>query len=191
MPRVPYRYPEPGTDPVADEIRKRRQGGKLLELDGALLNAPDLAAGYSSLLGAVRQRNSLPDDLRELLILRVAALNGAAYEWLAHAPIGQKAGLTSEQLAVIRDENTALSKNVDPNHVLSDLQRTALAYADWMTKNVHVPQDVFDTLKGLLDNKQIVEVTMTVSAYNAVSRILIALDVGDKAGEKVPEVPGH
>lgn len=60
-----------------------------------------------------------------------------------------------------------------------------------MTKNVHVPQDVFDTLKGLLDDKQIVEVTMTVSAYNAVSRILIALDVGDRAGEKVPEVPGH
>lgn len=189
MPRVPYRYPEPGTAPVADTIRKRRAGGKLLELDGVLLNAPQLAAGYSSLLGAVRQENSLPDDLRELLILRVAALNGAAYEWIAHAPIGQKAGLTTEQLSVIRDQSTALSSNVDPNGVLSDLQRTAMVYADWMTKNVRVPQNVFDALAAFLDEKQVVEVTITVSTYNMVSRILVSLDVADKADEKVPDVP--
>ena len=57
-----------------------------------------------------------------------------------------------------------------------------------MTKNVHVPQDVFDGLKAFLDDKQVVEVTVTISAYNMVSRILVALDVGDKADEKVPEV---
>lgn len=66
---------------------------------GARLNAPSLAAGYSSLLRSVRLENSLPADLRELLvsdlrlasagetahlackILRVAVLNNAAYEW--------------------------------------------------------------------------------------------------------------
>ncbi|EKM59745.1 uncharacterized protein PHACADRAFT_192119 [Phanerochaete carnosa HHB-10118-sp] len=191
MPRVPYRYPDPGTDPAADTIRTRRAGGNLIELDGALLNAPQLAAGYSSLLGAVRQQNSLPDNLRELLILRVAALNGAVYEWNAHVPIGQKAGLTTQQLSIIRNESTALSKNVDPGQVLSDLQRAALVYTDWVTKNVHVPQDVFDSLAALLDNKQVVEVTVTISAYNMVSRILVALNVADKADEKVPEVPTH
>ena len=53
---------------------------------------------------------------------------------------------------------------------------------------VNVPQDVFDNLAALLDDKQIVEVTVTVSAYNMVSRILVALNVADKADEKVPEV---
>lgn len=106
---------------------------------------------------------------------------------LAHAPIGQKAGLTTKHLAVIRNESTALSKNIDPDRTLSDLQRAAVVYADWMTKNVHVPQDVFDALKIFLDDKQIVEVTVTIGAYNMVSRILVALDVADKASEKVPD----
>jgi hypothetical protein len=34
--RVPYIFPEPGTDPIADAIRARRNG-TLLALDGALL----------------------------------------------------------------------------------------------------------------------------------------------------------
>lgn len=106
-------------------------------------------------------------------------------------PIGQKAGLTTQQLSIIRNESTALSKNVDPDHALSNLQRAALVYADWMTKNVHVPQDVFGSLAALLDDKQVVEVTVTISTYNMVSRILVALDVADKADEKVPEVPAH
>lgn len=96
--------------------------------------------------------------------------------------------MTIPQIAAIRDTSTALSDDVDPGRVLSDLERAALTYADWMTRNVQVPQKVFDALKALVDDQQIVEVTVTVGAYNMVSRFLIALDVGDKANVKVPEV---
>lgn len=41
-------------------------------------------------------------------MLRVAALNNAAYEWIQHEPIGRKAGLTSAQLYAIRDVETPL-----------------------------------------------------------------------------------
>jgi hypothetical protein len=34
--RVPYVFPAPGENPVADELRARRPGGVLLALDGAL-----------------------------------------------------------------------------------------------------------------------------------------------------------
>ena len=104
-----------------------------------------------------------------------------------HAIIGQEVGLTTKQLSAIRNVSTALSNNVDPNHVLSDLQRAALIYTDWSTRNVHIPQEVFDKLKSFLDDKQIVEATLTVGAYNMVSRFLVAVDVGDKANVKVPE----
>lgn len=107
---------------------------------------------------------------------------------VAHERIGRTAGLTSKQLAVIRDDTTALREDVDLARVLSDLQRAALAYTDWMTRNIQVPQPIFDALKTHLDDKQVVEATMTVAAYNMVSRFLVALDVGDKANEKIPEV---
>lgn len=139
-------------------------------------------------------------------MLRVAALNGTTLEWyifasfslrkllilccrIAHEALARKEGMTSKQIAVIRDTSTALTDDVDPGHALSDAQRAALAYADWMTKNVHVPQHVFDALKATVSNdQQIVEVTMTVATYNMVSRFLVSLDVGDKADTKVPEV---
>ena len=107
---------------------------------------------------------------------------------LAHEPIARQAGLTTKQIAVIRDSTTALTDHVDPSSLLSDLQRATLVYTDWMTRNIHVPQAVFDAFKSLLDDKQVVEATTTIAAYNMVSRFLVALDVGDKADEKIPEV---
>lgn len=63
-----------------------------------------------------------------------------------------------------------------------------MIYTDWMTKNIHVPQDIFDGLKMHFDDKQVVEVTFIVAVYNMVSRTLLALDVGDKADLPVPEI---
>lgn len=68
MPRIPYIFPEVGESEVADAVRQRRKNGKLIGLDGVLLNAPAIASGYSQLLGAVRTKSSLQADLRELLV---------------------------------------------------------------------------------------------------------------------------
>ena len=69
---------------------------------------------------------------------------------------------------------------------MSDALRVAMIYTDWMTRNIQVPQNVFDSLKALFDDKQVVEVTFTAAAYNMVSRTLVALDVGDQANVPVP-----
>ncbi|KAI0092172.1 AhpD-like protein [Irpex rosettiformis] len=190
MPRVPYQFPEPGSSEVADAIRARRKDGELIQLDGVLLHAPTLAAGYSSLLRSVRLENSLPADIRELLILRVAVLNHAAYEWIAHEPLARSAGVTQVQLDTVRNENTALGDTVDPAGVFSEATRVALAYTDWMTKNIHVPQAVFNAVKTHFSDQQVVEITVTISTYNMVSRILVALDVGDKADTEIPQQEG-
>lgn len=68
MPRIPYRYPEPGVDAIADRIRARRGERGLTPLDGTLLNAPDVADGWNTFVGGLRQRTSLRDDVRELMV---------------------------------------------------------------------------------------------------------------------------
>jgi len=68
MPRVPYRYPAAGSDSIADAIRQRRGERGLTPLDGMLLNSPQFANGWNSLLGAVRTGMSLKDDLREAMV---------------------------------------------------------------------------------------------------------------------------
>jgi 4-carboxymuconolactone decarboxylase len=163
--RLPY---APDGGETADRIRERRSGA-LTPLDRMLLHSPPVADGWNALLGAIRERSTLPAQLRELAILRVAALNGAEYEWLAHEPAARDAGLGETALAAARDDE-------DPA-ALADAERATLAYTDAMTREVAVPQALFDELARHLDHRQLVELTATVGAYNLVSRFLVALEI--------------
>ncbi|MEV4643363.1 carboxymuconolactone decarboxylase family protein [Saccharopolyspora sp. NPDC049357] len=162
--------------PIVDRIRARR-GGTLRPLDLMLLHSPLLADGWNDFLGAVRTGTTLADDVRELAILRVAALNHAQYEWDAHEPLGRAVGLTDSDLAVLRGEPG--SDRLEPRLV------AALAYTDAMTAEVSVPDDVFDSLRRHFNEREVVELTVTVGAYNLVSRFLVALEVGQE------EPPGN
>ncbi|MFE2061765.1 carboxymuconolactone decarboxylase family protein [Streptomyces sp. NPDC059467] len=157
-----------GSGEVADRVRARR-GGSLHPLDRMLLHSPPVADGWNSLLGAVRQRMSLPADLRELVILRIAVLNQAPYEWQAHEPDARKAGLGDRELDEVRKEKPEFEG------------RTArvVAYADAMTRDVRVPDALFDALRTDFDETELVELTATVAVYNMVSRFLVALEVHD------------
>ena len=59
-----------------------------------------------------------------------------------------------------------------------------IAYADSMTRQIHVPDAVFDVTARFFDARQMVELTATVGAYNMVSRFLEALHMD-------PEAPGQ
>lgn len=99
------------------------------------------------------------------------------------------AGLKGNQLEVIRNVSAApASLDGQLTSVLTPLQASALVYTDFMTLQIAVPQSVFEELRDKLENtQQIFEATMTIATYNMVSRMLVALDVADKAGEGVPQ----
>ena len=52
-----------------------------------------------------------------------------------------------------------------------------------MTLGVIVKDSVFQKLKSLFSDREVVEITATVAAYNTVSRFLVALDVGEMASK--------
>ena len=86
----------PGTRPELAQLEATisAERGRVSPLYQVLLNSPAIAHGWEQLLTAVRNRSSLPADVRELVILRVAVLNRASYEFDAHVPHAQKAGVT-------------------------------------------------------------------------------------------------
>jgi hypothetical protein len=59
-----------------------------------------------------------------------------------------------------------------------------LAYTDYMTLSVEVPDDVFAILKEEFNEREIVELTATIGTYNCVSRFLVALDVSESNGDE-------
>ena len=171
--RLPF---APDEGPTADLLRVRR-GGRLSALDRLLLHSPPVAEGWNALLGALRAGTTLSADLRELIILRVAVLNRAAFEWAAHEPIGRRAGLDDTQLEALQAADAAAAP------VWSPLQAAVLAFTDASTTAVTVPQPVFAALQAHLDDRQVVEVVATVGGYAMVSRFLVALEVPPPDGE--------
>ena len=162
--------------PTAELIRARR-GGELSALDRLLLHSPPVAEGWNALLGALRSRTTLPADLRELVVLRVAVLNGAEFEWVSHEPIARRAGLVDLQLRVLRTPEACCEP------VWSPAQSAVLAFTDALTRQVAVSDEVFAAVREHLDDRQVVELTALVGGYAMVSRFLVALGVPPPEGE--------
>ncbi|MEO7152922.1 MAG: carboxymuconolactone decarboxylase family protein [Burkholderiaceae bacterium] len=154
--------------PLVQRIVAER--GHVLHLYQMLLHSPSLAEGWLGFLTAVRQRLDLPGDLRELVIMRVAALNGAPYEADQHAPIALKEGVTQAQLDALAHDDIAAD-------CFGPLQRAVLALTDTMTRQVQVPAPVLDAVRAHLGDRELVELVATIAAYNMVSRFLEALHI--------------
>ena len=107
---------------------------------------------------------------KDMYLSRVAAINGAPYEADQHAPIALKEGVSQEKLdAMDAWEGSGL---------FSERERAVLAYTDAMTRQVQVPDAVFEAARAAMGSeKLVVELTATVAAYNMVSRFLEALQV--------------
>lgn len=168
MARIPYAdLQSPEVQLLVQRIVAER--GSVLHLYQMLLHSPPIAEGWLHYLTAVRQLSSLPGDVRELIIMRIAILNGAPYEADQHAPIALKEGLSQAQLDALSDWQAS--------DCFDDTQRAILSYTDAMTRDIEVPEPVFQALRARLDERRLVELTATVAAYNMVSRFLQALHI--------------
>lgn len=168
MARIPYAdTANPDTRELVDRITRERGG--VLHLYAMLLHSGPVAEGWLRYLTAIRHECALPGALRELVIMRIASLNGASYEAQQHAPIALREGIAQAQI-------DALDRWLDSD-LFDPTQCAVLAYCDAMTRDVHVPDPVFAAVRGVLDNRNLVELTATIGAYNMVSRFLEAMKI--------------
>jgi len=162
----------PGTRPelAAIEASIRAERGGIPLIYQVLLNSAPLADGWEKMLTAVRNRNSLPAALREMVIIRVAVLNRAPYELEAHRPVALSCGVTEAKIEGLRLPQ--------PGVGFSPLERAVLALTDAMTREVQIEDALFEPLRAHFDARSLVELVATIAAYNMVSRFLEALRIG-------------
>jgi AhpD family alkylhydroperoxidase len=162
---------QPGTRPELAEVEARilSERGRISLLYQVLLNSEPVASGWERMLTAVRNQTGVPADLRELIILRVAVLNAAPFEFDAHVPHAEKAGVPQDKIDALRQPKLPA--------IYTPLELLVLELTDRMTRDVVVPDGVMDRLREQFDAKGILELVATVAAYNMVSRLLVALNV--------------
>lgn len=170
MAHLPYAdLSAPELQPLVQRIVAER--GSVLHLYQMLLHSPPLAQGWLGYMTAVRQQLALPGALRELVIMRIAHVNGAPYEADQHAPIALQEGLTQAQL------DSLASWPASGDGLFSPLQRDVLRLADGMTRDIHVEPALVQAVRAALGERQLVELVGTIASYNMVSRFLEALQI--------------
>ena len=153
-------------------IAKIRAGlqGRLPKVYRTMLHASGLIGPWNDYMNSVRWKTDIDGRLREILIIRIAYLNKARYSMRQHVPkVALAEGLTLEECEGLSDWRATT--------LFSERERVALAYADVMTRDVQVPDSIFEPLRKFFDTRGLIEVTLLIAAYNMQNRVVEALDV--------------
>lgn len=171
MARVSLIEPEahPELEPVLAKIRSGRRG-TVINVYKLLLHAPAIAEVWLDLINAVRWKVDLDGRLREIIIIRVGYLNRCSYVVRQHVPLlSAPEGLTQAECDSLADWRAG-------SH-FSARERAALAFADASTRDVDVPDAVFEELRRHFNERQIVELTVLIGTYNMHTRMCQALKI--------------
>ncbi len=149
--------------------KMEERGSVILNLHRAVANTPNAVRNFIRLGNSLLVHGALPPVLRELGILRVGQLTGAAYEWAHHVPIARRVGVSEEQIEALK------SWQESPH--FDERERAVLGYAESVTLTVTVPDEVFQDVRGHLSESEVVELTLVAGYWGMVARLLVALEV--------------
>jgi AhpD family alkylhydroperoxidase len=169
MSRVPL-VPDESADEVTAAVFEgfHDEGREPIALYRALANAPLLLRSYSVLARSLRYDTVTDRRLRELVVLRTAQLTESDYEWSHHVPMAIAAGAPAEQIRELAswERSTAFD----------DRERVALRCAEEVHA-VDVTDATFAELERVLGLTGALEIVVTASFYQAVARMIQALQV--------------
>lgn len=165
MARVPYL--DQKDLPEADQDLLKRP----IWLARAMVNSPKAARAFSGLGQFIRYGSKLDSRLRELAILQVGWLAKSPYEWSHHVKLGHDFGVTDEDVQALIDDTAGKPTGLD------DLTKTVLKAAREITVDGGMSQPTWDALQAALGTEQLIDLSVTISFYNAVVRMLATLQI--------------
>jgi alkylhydroperoxidase family enzyme len=127
-----------------------------------LVNHPSLVARFLAYEHQLLRHPTIPERIREIVILRLAWLYRQEYEWRQHVAIARSIGMSEQEIA-------ATKKGADP--VWSPLDRHVLRATDQMYAGVTVDDETWAGLAAEFDHAQMLELLFTIGTFAMMSWI--------------------
>lgn len=134
-----------------------------------LLATPELASRIERLGAYARYECSVPQRLRELAILTVAAFWHADYEWSAHAPIAIEQGLEPAVIQAI-GLGTAPAFSDETEKIVHQFTRQLLS-------DGHVDDPAFNAIKRSLGEAGVLDLTGLIGYYTLLAFVINVADI--------------
>lgn len=170
MARIASADPENATGEESDILRDiiDTRGAPVENIFLALAPTPSLCKGVLAMATSLRRSQLLPRRFRELAVVTVGIAADSRYEVEHHWRVALKEGITPEELEAIPDFATSA--------LFTEEERAIIGFALELTQTGRTSDAQWAKL-GFLDEACRVELTLTVAWYNAVCRIIGALDL--------------
>jgi 4-carboxymuconolactone decarboxylase len=128
------------------------------------LHAPEFGHLAQALGGHCRYRSGLPPRLSEFAILCTARLWRAQYEWFAHAPMAEKAGVSRKTIQDLRSGREPASAPKD--------ERAIHAFVRDLYKTKRVSERAYKQVHAFLGDAAMVELVGILGYYALISMTL-------------------
>ena len=163
---------ETADTPLPKETFERLATGSVgvVNLHRTLANSPTAFARFIDFAHALRFATALEPCPRELAILRVLAIHRGEYEAKHHRTMALAAGASEAQA------DGAVANAIDPA-LYDPTQLAVLRFADAFARAKGVPDDVSAALKEHLDDRRVVELSLTLTLYVGLAHFTHAVDV--------------
>ena len=143
----------------------------------AWMHAPEFGQLAQSLGAHCRYKTALPPRLSEFAILCTARLWRAQYEWFAHAPMADKAGVKAKTIADLRAGRKPTSAPTDERAIYDFIQE--------LYKTKRVSERTYKRLHAMLGDAAMVELVGILGYYALISMTLNVFQMLPPEGEKL------
>ena len=153
-------------EPIRDWAARRGN----LNVFRLLANAPNVFPGWSQMVDELFASPTFGARTREVIVLRVAHLQGSPYELAQHVPLGRAAGLTEQQLDAIA------TGDLDGAGFSAD-EHTALDVVTELCTTHHLRDESFAKARAVFGDAALTELLMIVSCYFGLALVVNAADL--------------
>jgi 4-carboxymuconolactone decarboxylase len=167
MSRIPLAAIDQQPEPIRQFMARRGN----LNVFRLLANAPQVFVGWAQMVDELFDSPTFSLRMREVVILRVAHLQGSRYELAQHVGIARAAGLTEQQVNAILG-----TADLDAAG-FSRTERTALDVVTELCSTHRLTDDSFAAAHAVFGDEALTELLMIISCYYGRALVLNAADL--------------
>jgi 4-carboxymuconolactone decarboxylase len=182
MPRPAPLEPENASPPVREMLENLPP----LNVFRMVANAESAFRPWLALGGALLGSLELDPRLRELAILRVAAIVGCEYERVQHEPIAIGVGARPEQVAAVVAGRTS-------GEEFDELEELVLRFVDETIEKRGAGEEIVAELEAALSAREVVELLLVVGQYHGLALLLntTGVEPDPPAGMSIVDAEGR
>jgi len=167
MSRIPLTSIDRNPEAIRQFMARRGE----LNLFRLLANAPHMFTGWTRMVDEMLDSPTFTVRMRELVILRVAHLQGSPYELVQHEWLARCAGLTQQQIDALTDAGDLDAAG------FSHHERTVLDLITELCTTRRLAYGTFAAAQTALGDAAVTELLMIISCYYGLALVLNAVEL--------------